>query len=45
MRKMRNTYGISIGKPQKRLLGIPVRGNEDTIKMDIRDMTYEGMIM
>jgi hypothetical protein len=35
----------SVGKPEgKRLLGRPRRNGEDNIKMDLREMRWEGVV-
>jgi hypothetical protein len=42
--EMRNAYKILVGKPEgKRLLGRPKRRREDNIRMDFRDIEWEGM--
>jgi hypothetical protein len=44
METKRNTYRILVGNPEgKRPLGRPRRRWEDTIKMDLRGMSWSGM--
>jgi hypothetical protein len=44
MRETRNTYRISVGTPEgKRALGRPRRRWMDNIKMDLRDIGWDGM--
>jgi hypothetical protein len=44
MGAMRNMYNILVGKPEgKRLLGRPGHRWEDNIKMDLREIVFEGM--
>jgi hypothetical protein len=46
MERMRNKYKISIGKPEgKRPLGRPRSGWEDTIRLDLRETSWEGVDM
>jgi hypothetical protein len=41
---MRNAYKILLGKPEgKRSLGRPNRTWEDNIRMDLREIGYEGV--
>jgi len=41
---MRNAYKILLGKPEgKRSLGRPKRTWEDNIRMDLREIGYEGV--
>jgi hypothetical protein len=40
----KDLYGLLVGKPEgKRLLGRPRRGWEDNIKMDLKEVGWEGM--
>jgi hypothetical protein len=42
---VRNAYRILMGKPEgRRPLGRPRRGWEDNIKMDLREIGWDGMI-
>jgi len=42
--KMRNVYSILVGKPEgKRPLGRHKRGREDNIRMDLREIGWEGV--
>jgi len=44
MEEMRNAYKILVRKPEReRLLGGPRRRWEDNIKMDIREIGWEGV--
>jgi hypothetical protein len=44
MGQMRNAYKILVGKPEeKRPLGRPWHRLEDNIKMDLREMGFEGV--
>jgi hypothetical protein len=44
MGEKRNTYRISVGKPEgKRPLGRPRRRWVDSIKMDLREIGWDGM--
>jgi hypothetical protein len=44
MGEMRNAYRIWVGKPEgKRLLGRPRRRWVDNIKMDLREVGWDGM--
>jgi hypothetical protein len=44
MGEKRNAYGILVGKPEgKRPLGRPIRRWVDNIKMDLREIEWEGM--
>jgi hypothetical protein len=44
MGEMRNAYGILVGKPEeKRPLGRPRRRWVDNIKMDLREIEWDGM--
>jgi hypothetical protein len=44
MRKKRNVYRILVGKPdEKRPLGRPRRRWVDNIKMDLREIGWDGM--
>jgi hypothetical protein len=39
-----NAYRILVGKPEgKRLLGRPTRRRVDNIKIDLREMRWDGM--
>jgi hypothetical protein len=41
---MRNVYNILVGKPEgKRALGKPRHRWEDNIRMDLRDVGWEGV--
>jgi hypothetical protein len=41
---VRNTYKIVVGKPErKRPLGRPTRRLEDNIRMDLREIGWEGV--
>jgi hypothetical protein len=41
---MRNVYNIFVGKPEvKRSLGRPRRRWEDNIRMDLREIWWEGV--
>jgi hypothetical protein len=41
---MRNSYSISVGKPEgKRQLGRPKRRWEDNVRMDLREIGWEGV--
>jgi len=41
---MRNAYKSFVGKPEgKRPLGKPTRREEDNIRMDLREMQWEGV--
>jgi hypothetical protein len=43
-RKKRNVYRILVGKPEgKRTLGRPRRRKVDDIKMDLREIGWDGM--
>jgi hypothetical protein len=43
MREMKNAYNILVGKPEgKRLLGKPRRRWDDNIRMDLREIRWEG---
>jgi hypothetical protein len=43
MREKRNAYRILVGKPEeKRPLGRPRRGWVDNIKMDLREIGWDG---
>jgi hypothetical protein len=45
MGEMRNAYRILVGKPEvKRPLGRPKRRWEDNIKMDLREIGWDGMV-
>jgi hypothetical protein len=44
MGEKRNAYKILVGKPEgKRLLGRPTRRGVDNIKMDLREIRWDGM--
>jgi hypothetical protein len=44
MGEMRNAYNILVGKPEgMRTLGRPKRRREDNIRMDLREIGWEGM--
>jgi hypothetical protein len=44
IREKRNAYRILVGKPEnKRSLGIPKRRWMDNIKMDLREIGWDGM--
>jgi hypothetical protein len=44
MGEKRNVYRILVGKPEeKRPLGRPIRRWVDNIKMDLREMGWDGM--
>ena len=44
MVERRDSYSVLVGKPEgRRPLGRPGRRWEDNIKMDIREMVWEGM--
>jgi hypothetical protein len=44
MGRMRNAYKILVGKPEgKRPLGRPRRRWEDNIKMNLREIEWEGV--
>jgi hypothetical protein len=44
MREKRNAYRIMMGKPEgKRPLGIPRRRWVDNIKMDLREIGWDGI--
>jgi hypothetical protein len=44
MREKRNAYRILVGKPDgKRLLGRPRRRWVDNIKMELREIRWDGM--
>jgi hypothetical protein len=44
MRETRNAYRILVGKPEgKRPLGRPRRRSVDNIKMDLREIGWDGM--
>jgi len=44
MGEMRNAYEILVGKPErKRPLGRSRRGWEDNIRMDLREIGWEGV--
>jgi hypothetical protein len=44
MREKRNAYRILVGEPEgKRPLGRPRRRWEDNIKMNLREMGWDGM--
>jgi hypothetical protein len=41
----RNAYRVLVGKPEgKRPLGRPGHGLEDNIKMDLREIGWDGMV-
>jgi len=45
MGEMRNAYNILVGNPEeKRPLGRPRRRWEDNIKMDLREIWWEGVV-
>jgi hypothetical protein len=45
MGQKRNAYRILVGKPEgKRLLGRPRRRWVDNIKMDLREIGWDGMV-
>jgi hypothetical protein len=40
---MRNVYRILVGKPERNTsLGIPIRRWEDNIKVDLREVDFQG---
>jgi hypothetical protein len=44
MGEMRNAYNILVGKPEgKRPLGRPRRRREDIIKLDLKEIEWEGV--
>jgi hypothetical protein len=44
MREKRSAYRILVGKPEgKRPLGIPRRRWEDNIKIDLREIGWDGV--
>jgi hypothetical protein len=44
MGEMRNAYSILVGRPEgKRLTGRPRRRREDSIRMDLKEMGWEGV--
>jgi hypothetical protein len=44
MAEMRNTYRIFVGKPEgKRSLGRPRHRGEGNIRMDVREIGWEGV--
>jgi hypothetical protein len=43
MVERRGAYRVSVGKPAGRPLGRPRCRWEDTIKMDLRDVGWQGM--
>jgi hypothetical protein len=45
MREMRNGYSILVGKPKGKIaLGRPWRRRENNIRMDLREIGWEGVI-
>jgi hypothetical protein len=43
---MRNTYSVLVGKSEgKRPLGRPLRRWENNIRMDLREIRWEGMVL
>jgi hypothetical protein len=44
MREIRNAYNIFFGKTEgKRPFGTPKRKREDNVRMDLREMGWEGV--
>jgi hypothetical protein len=44
MEEMRNAYNILVGNPEgKRPLGRPARRRKDNIRVDVREIGWEGV--